>query len=149
MRVLLVVVTGVLSSILAVGAGGKDYPWKDGNSFEIYYVSGVESAYSPGQSISLEVQGRAVSTHVPPDPGHGFHVQAYIDHEDSSTSLAGANGEYNPRLRGWTVILEAPLEFKESYRLQVSLYCGVDDSLCADTYGRAAQATETFYFGVR
>ena len=111
--------------------------------------SGVESVYATGQSISLEVQGRAVSTHVPPDPEPGFHVQAYIGHEDSSSSLSGANEQYDPRLRGWTVTLEAPLEFKEGYRLQVSLYCGVDESPCAETYGRAAQATETFRFGVR
>ena len=149
MRVFLAVLVIVLSSTLAVATEREDYPWKDGNRFEIYYVDGVESIYSPGQSISLDVQGRALSTHVSPDPEHAFHVQAYIDHEDSSRSLAGANGEYDQRLRGWRVTLEAPREIKDGYRLQVSLYCGVDESLCAETYGRAAQTTKTFYFGIR
>ena len=149
MRECLAVLTIVLSLTFAVAAEPERYPWKNGNSFEIYYVDGAESAYSPGQSISLEVQGRALSTHVAPDPEYGFHVQAYIDHEDGSRSLAGANGKYDQRLRGWRVILEAPQETKEGYRLRVSLYCGVDDSLCADTYGRAAQTTKTFHFEIR
>jgi hypothetical protein len=33
--------------------------------------------------------------------------------------------------------------------LQVHLYCADDTSLCAETYGRAAQVVETFHFDVR
>ena len=149
MRVCLTVLTIVLSSIFAVAAEPEGYPWKSGHSFEIYDVDGFESVYSPGQPISLEVQGRALSTHVSPDPQHGFHVWADIDHEDSSRTLAWANGEYDERLRGWRVTLETPRELKEGYRLRISLYCAVDDSLCADTYGRAAKTTKTLYFEIR
>jgi hypothetical protein len=145
----LAVLSVVLSVSFAVAAEPEHYPWKHGNSFEIYYVEGAESVYFPGEAISLEVQGRALSTHVSPDPEHGFHVQASIDHQDASKSFAGANGDYDPHLRGWRVALEAPQEVKDRYRLRVSLYCGVDESLCADTYGRAAQTTKVFYFDVR
>ena len=149
MRVFLQVLILVLAATLEVAAERPDYPWKDGTSFEIYHVGGVDWVYSPGQTIALEVEGRALSTNVPPDPEHGFNVQAYIDHEDSSKSLAGANGEYDEALRGWRVELEAPREQKEKYRLQVSLYCSSDDCLCAKTYGRAAQVMKTFYFEIR
>lgn len=149
MRAFLKVLTIVLAATLAWAAEREGYPWKDGKTFEIYYVGGIDSVYSPGQSIRLEVEGRALSTNVPPDPEHGFHVQASIDHEDSSKSLAGANGEYDEGLGGWRVTLEAPRELKQGYRLQASLYCGLDESLCAETYGRAAQVTKTFYFEIR
>ena len=149
MRIFLKVLTIVLPATLAVAAEHDGYPWKEGNSFEIYHVGGIDSVYSPGQSLLLEVEGRALSTNVPPDPEHGFHVQAYITHEHSSKSLAGANGEYEQGLGGWRVTLEAPRELNEGYRLQVSLYCASDDSLCARTYGRAAQVTKTFYFEIR
>ena len=137
-------------ALIAPAAGQeREYPWKGGKSFEIYHVGGVDSVFLPGGSISLDVEGRALATHVSPEPENGFHVQAYIDHEDLSRSLAGGNGEWDDGLRGWRVELKAPTELRDHYRLRVSLYCGYDESACAETYGRAAQTSKTFYFDVR
>jgi hypothetical protein len=130
-------------------AAGDGYPWKNGDSFEIDYVGGTEHTFEPGARIELEVLGRSLSTNVPPDPEYGFHVQVSIDHPDLSRSVTGANGEWDEGLRGWFVTLAAPQEPLESYRLRVSLYCADDSSACAETYGRAAQVSETSYFDVR
>ena len=130
-------------------ADDEGYPWKNGNSFEIYRVDGAEPSFQPGARITLEVLGRSLATNVTPDPEHGFHVQASIDREDLARSVAGANGKWNDALGGWLVELIAPQEPRENYRLQVFLYCGDDMSPCAETYGRAAQVVETFYFEVR
>ena len=91
---------------------------------EVTLISGPVSIAPPPNVKTIQVttaaeMAAATKTALPPDPEHGFHVQAYIDHEDSSKSLAGANGEYDQRLRGWRVTLEAPRELKEGYRLQV------------------------------
>jgi hypothetical protein len=141
----------VITALLAASAlaAGNGYPWKNGNSFEIYRVDGVGRTFEARSRITLEVLGRSLSTNVPPDPEYGFHVQASIDHVDLSRSVAGANGEWNDGLRGWVVELAAPQEPRENYRLQVHLYCTKDASLCAETYGRAAQVVETFHFDVR
>jgi hypothetical protein len=142
-----------IASILAVSglavAGEYDYPWKDGNSFEIHHVDGVEYSYAPEARITLEVVGRALGTNVPPDPEYGFHVQATIDHPDLTRAISGGNGVWDPGLRGWKIEMKAPQELRDEYRLLVSLYCGQDESECAETYGRAAQVMEKFEFDVR
>ena len=89
----LAVVAALLAASGVVVADGDGYPWKNGNTFEIYRVNGVERTFQPGSRIALEVLGRSLSTNVPPDPEYGFHVQVSIDHADLSRSVAGANGE--------------------------------------------------------
>ena len=130
-------------------ADGDGYRWKDGHSFEIYRVSGVERTCEAGARITLEVFGRSISGNVDPDPKSGFNVQAYIDHVDLPEATTGANGKWKKDLHGWVVELSAPQEFHEDYRLQVSLYCATEPSPCSETYGRAAQVTETYHFDVR
>jgi len=124
------------------------YPFKNGRSFEIYSVDRVESTYSPGEQISLEVSGRSLSTNVPIEPESGFHVQVAIDSADLTHSEGRANGKYDEAARGWLADLHAP-DAPGEYRLMVFLYCSRDESPCAETFGRAAQVTETFYFEVR
>lgn len=124
------------------------YPFKDGRSFEIYSVDRVESTYSPGEQISLEVSGRSLSTNVPIEPESGFHVQVAIDSADLTHPEGRANGEYDEAARAWLADLHAP-DTPGEYRLTVFLYCSRDESLCAETFGRAAQVTETFHFEVR
>jgi hypothetical protein len=148
-RRLLTVVTAVLVASSVAVPVSSEYPWKNGNSFEIYRVDGVERAFEAGSQINLEVIGRSLSSNVAIDPESGFHVQAAISHADLSRSVAGANAEWNEGLRGWTVELVTPAEPRENYRLQVHVYCAKDDSPCAETFGRAAQVTETFHFDVR
>ena len=142
------VIAALLAAWGLTAGGGKEYPWKDGNKFEIHRVNGVERTCEAGSRITLEVFGRSVSTNVEPEPKSGFHVQASIDHEEDTKSRAGANGEWNEELNGWVVELVAPEKSRNHYRLQVFLYCADDTSECARTYGRAAQAVETFHFDV-
>jgi hypothetical protein len=145
----LTVIAALFAAAGVAVADGHSYPWKNGNSFEIYRVGGVERTFQAGSRITLEVLGRSLSTNVPPDPEYGFHVQASILHVDLSRAVAGANGEWNDGFHGWIVNLAAPQEPRENYRLQVHLYCADDASLCAETYGRAAQVVEIFHFDVR
>ena len=130
-------------------ADDQGFRWKDGNSFEISRVIGVKRSYQAGARIRLKVFGRSLSTDVAPDPKNGFNVQGYVDRLDPARAAVGANGEWKDGLDGWTVDLPAPQERGENYRLQVFLYCADDASLCAETYGRAAQVVETFHFDVR
>ena len=143
----LVSVAGLIATFGVAVADGDSYPWKSVSRFEIDNVEGIEYSYTAGVPIKLEVVGSASLSSVIPDPKSGFHVQASIDKEDLSRSVAGANGEWKDDLQGWVV--ELPGVEESRYRLQVSLYCADDASICAQTYGRAAQVTETFYIDVR
>ena len=138
----------VVAALALAAASNADYPWKNGDSFEIYRVDGVARTFDAEVRISLEVFGRSLDTNVAPDPESGFNVQAYIDHADVGRTVSAGNGQWDPSLRGWRVELTAPAQPRDQYRLQVSLYCGRDESLCAETYGRAAQVTSTFRFDV-
>ena len=148
MRKRVVALLFVGAALVLAAASNANYPWKNSDSFEIDRVDGVERIFESEAPISLEVFGRSTDRNVAPDPEFGFHVQAYIDHADVGRSISAGNGQWDPNLRGWRVELTAPAQPRDQYRLQVALYCGRDESLCAETYGRAAQVTSTFRFDV-
>ena len=122
--------------------------WKNGRCFAIERVDGVEPVYDENTKMTLKVLGRTVNADVDPEPKNGFCVQGYISHEGDAATIAGANGVWDEKLRGWYVQLPVPPGPREGYTLWIALYCCQDGSVCADTYGRAAQANATYTFDV-
>jgi len=79
----------------------------------------------------------------------GFNVQASIDDLAEKKSLSGTSGKYDENRRAWLITLNAPKDNTKLYELSVNLYCGKDESPCAEIYGRAAQTSKNLNLQVR
>lgn len=138
----------MLVAALSIPASAKEYPWKTLPPFEISFIDGYQETYSAGEPIIFYVEGKSHSK-VEAEPQAGFDVQAYILDSADKTNHSGTNGKYDENKQAWLVTLTAPKDNTKSYEISISLYCGKDESPCAEIYGRAAQVGRTLNLQVR
>ena len=111
-------------------------------------VSGVQSSYQPGQSISFTVSGVQLPSGQPATSASGFNVQAYVGLPGAASYLNGVNGSYNSALGAWQVIIPAP-STPGVYNLSAILYCGMTNGACAAQYNTpSSQVTKIVSFTV-
>ena len=143
-----VVITAMIMAAFSIPASANEYPWKTLPPFEISFVDGYQETYNAGDQIVFYVEGKSPSR-VEAEPQAGFDVQAYIVDQTAKRNHTGTNGKYDENRRAWLVTLTAPKDNTKSYEISVSLYCGKDESPCAEIYGRAAQTQKTLNLLVR
>jgi len=124
----------------------SEYPWKTQPPFEISFIDGFQDIYNPGEQFSFYVEGK--SSHIDMGPKSGFSVTAYIQDQQNVT-IGHAVGKYDANRSAWLINLAAPSDDTRAYNVMIYLYCGKDDSQCADTYGRAAQTEKILQLKVR
>ena len=112
-------------------------------SLSIESVSGLQSAYQPGQPVSFTINGLQLPSSQPADSGDGFNVQAYISTlAPTQTTMTGENGSFNSATGLWSVTLIAPSNVG-TYNLSVALYCG--NSPCSAQYPNgSSQVSQNF-----
>ena len=143
-----IIIAVVTMAVFTIPAAAYEYPWKTLPPFEISFIDGYLTTYAAGEQIVFYVEGKSPSR-VEAEPRSGFNVQAYIVDKTATRNYAGANGEYDEKKGAWLIRLTAPKDNTKPYELSVSLYCGKDESPCAEIYGRAAQTSKTFNLQVQ
>ena len=143
-----VINVAIILALYSIQAVAFEYPWKTQPPFEISFVDGYQEFYEAEERISFYVEGRSPAG-IETAPQHGFNVQVHISDPAAQKSHSAANGAYDENRRAWLVELSAPKDNTKSYTLDISLYCGIDNSQCAEIYGVAAQTTKTFNLQVR
>jgi hypothetical protein len=139
----------MLSAPVFIATAGVEYPFQNGNSFEISRVDDLNSYFAPNVLVEISVKYRTRGSRVDCTPENGFHLQAYITDPDvPEHSIGGFNGKYDDSRDEWYFELKVPSEVKKNYELEIALYCGSDEALCAEEYGRAARTSEAYYFEV-
>jgi len=113
-------------------------------------IEGVKQTYGTDESFNLTIKALEKNGSLAMQT-KGFSMQAYVTkftekevYTDAKT-VYGGNTEYNNGY--WTTGPIGPFT-TGLYRLEVSLYCGLDKSYCAKTYGVARQVTYTYCFQV-
>jgi hypothetical protein len=142
------VIAAIVMALFSIQAAAYEYRWKTLPPFEISFIDGYRGTYDEGEEIIFYVEGRSPSK-IEAEPQNGFNVQAYIDDPAEKKSLSATNGKYDENRRAWLITLNAPKDNTKSYVLSVSLYCGRDESPCAEIYGKAAQTLKNLNLQVR
>ena len=113
-------------------------------------IEGVKQTYGTDESFNLTIKALEKNGSLAMQT-KGFFMQAYVTkftekeiYTDAKT-VYGGNAEYNNG--SWTIGQIGPFA-TGLYRLEISLYCGLDESYCAKTYGVARQVTYTYWFKV-
>lgn len=138
----------ILVVLFSMPASAYEYKWKTLPPFEISFIDGYNETYGTGELIHFYVEGKSPSK-VEAEPQAGFNVQAYIIDTTNKKTLAGTSGEFDENKRAWLIKLKAPEDNTKTYELSVSLYCGKDESQCAEIYGRAAQTMKVLNLQVQ
>jgi hypothetical protein len=146
MKQIVITVIGVV--LFSIPVVADEYPWKTLPPFEIWFIDGYQETYDAGEQIVFYVEGRSHSL-IEAEPQTGFNVQASIFDSAGNKTYSGTNGKYDENKRAWLITLTAPKDNTKSYRLSVSLYCGKDESPCAEIYGRAAQTSKSLFLQIR
>lgn len=116
-------------------------------AFLIATVSAPKTTYNPGERIAVSFYGKEPDqTYATPD--EGFWSQAYIYDSGRTTQYDGGNATFDKTTSKWSVSLFAPSDTTKTYIFELSLYCGLDDSLCAKRYGIGAQLDKVFNFSL-
>lgn len=118
-----------------------EYPWKVPTPFEISFVDGFTGVYPIGEQIVFHVEGRS-PVKVDALPNNGFAVSAAIYDVPRSRIIQSVVGNFDEARRAWQLAFSAPSDNSISYEVEIHLYCGKDESQCAEIYGRAAQTTK-------
>jgi hypothetical protein len=130
------------------GSIARQYPgWKTPQHFEISSVIGYQEVYNADEPIVFYVEGK--SDKIDLEQSTGFYMQARIDEFPRTRPVSFAKVQYDPDKRAWQINLTAPKDNTKTYEIQLHLYCGFDDSLCATTYGRAAQVEKILPLKIR
>lgn len=107
-------------------------------------VSGLQSSYQVGQSISFTLNGVQLPSDKPADSSDGFNVQASLSANGGLSNINGVNGAYNSATGLWNVTLLAP-STPGTYALSVALYCANTNASCYAQYANAAtQVSKSF-----
>ena len=146
MNQILMVVMAI--AVFSIPAEAYEYKWKTLPPFEISFIDGYKESYGAGEPMIFYVEGKSPSK-VEAEPQTGFNVQAYIVDTTAKKNYAGATGEYDENKRAWLIKLTAPKDNTKTYEVSVRLYCGKDESPCAEIYGRAAQTSKTLNLQVQ
>lgn len=137
--------------ILLMDFGGKRVTSKEftivGNDFTVPYISGVKSAYAPGEAIVITLRGVEYDGS-PASPEGGFAVWASINNSDPSRR--NIQGTYDANSKSWRVTLTAPHippSALGSYQLSVLLRCSNED-LCLAKYASPIGRSRSFNFNL-
>jgi len=142
------VLVTIFMSLFSIQAAAYEDPWKTLPPFEISFIDGYQGAYDAEEQIVFYVEGKSPSR-IEAEPQAGFDVQAYIVDPAEKRNHSGANGKYDENKRAWLITMKAPKDNSKTYELSVLLYCGKDDSPCAEIYGKAAQTSKTLSLQIR
>lgn len=136
------------STIATAGTTPRQYPgWKTPQHFEISSIIDYQEVYNADEPIIFYVEGK--SDKIDLEQSTGFYMQARIDEYPRTKTVSFAKVQYDPDKRAWQIKLTAPKDNTKDYEIELFLYCGFDDSLCATTYGRAAQVEKILHLKVR
>lgn len=113
--------------------------------FDIVSILGAKSSYAAGEVMKLNIETKN-GDGTPADPGKSFNVQARLLDVDNQGVWSG-NATYDPNAQVWH--LDIPIR-EGTYRVQVSLYCGVEklDSICGQEYGYNHQVDKYVNFAM-
>lgn len=129
-------------------ASSDDYPWKTQPPFEVSGVEGFASSYLAGNLLSFHVMGKSY-VDIDAESKNGFSVSAAIYDVPRTKTFQTVAGTYDEAKRGWQIDFTAPTDSSLSYEIEILLYCGKDDSKCAEIYGIAAQTTKRMPLYIR
>ena len=148
--VILIILLTATSSLAFAGATApsNEYPWKTQPPFEVIDADGYQSSYQAGDPISFYVIGKSY-VEIDAEPKNGFSVSAAIYDVPRTKSFQSVTGKYDEAKHGWQVDFTTPKDSSLSYEIEIHLYCGQDDSRCAEIYGISAQTTKQMSFSVR
>lgn len=134
------------ANVIPGKAPRPEYNWKTRLPFEISHVDGFTGVFTAGKPIELSVEGHSPAIEVKVVPDEGFRLTARIFDEARTMSFGTAHGEYDAKKQAWQVSMEAPDDVTQSYEMEIFLYCAIDESRCAEIYGRAAQTSKALSF---
>lgn len=133
--------TGLLAAYICTCAYADEYPWKTQPPFEITSIDGLLSGYLAGSPISFYVIGKSY-VDIETEPKNGFSVSAAVYDVPRTKTFQSVTGKYDEEKHGWQVDFTSPQNSSLSYEIELQLYCGKDESQCAQIYGISAQTTK-------
>src|SRR3989344_1995508 len=111
------------------GCSGQSITGPD--KLSVIYVSGINSVYSPGQTINLVVKGTESIDGGPGTPEEGYNVQVYWRLADvSAKSGQGVNATYNSQTQYWNAQFTAPTDSSKTYIVEAVFYCSNASLVC-------------------
>lgn len=147
----LFIIVFILTAIYTPASAGttpRQYPgWKTPQHFEVSAIDGYQEVYNAGEPIVFYVEGK--SDKISLEQSTGFYMQGRIYDYPRTKSVVSAKIKYDSDRRAWQVQLIAPQDNTKEYEIVLHLYCGFDDSLCAITYGKAAQVEKILPLKIR
>ncbi len=115
------------------------------NVFFIDSMYPIKTVMSSGEAIPISIVVKEPDgTYATPD--EGFAAQAYIYDVPRTKTIAGTNLIESQNAYKATMYAPALLG---SYQLSISVYCGLDNSVCEKRYGRARQIQNEINFEVQ
>lgn len=134
-------------SVSGTAISAPEYQWKVSTPFEVSFVDGFMGVYQAGEPIVFHVEGRS-PVQIEALPENGFSLAAAIYDVPRSRTIQSVAGNFDETRRAWQVTFTAPGDNAISYEVEIHLYCGRDESQCAEIYGRAAQTTKLLSLNV-
>lgn len=124
-------------------ASAEDRPWRmSGQHYSIASVYGYQKVYSPGEEISIYVEGHSPDQ-IEAEPAAGFNVEASMTNDAINKTIANARSEYDESKRAWLVKFKAPSDFNSEYHVHVYFGCFTEGAPCEYVYGRNSRAVKS------
>ena len=109
-------------------------------------IIGSQSNYSPGQTIKFNVKGIASDGSVGL-PTKGFNVQAWMQGPNGTVQIGGVyqsfNATYDANSALWNVVMTAPSDASQTYKIEVAFYCSNSSAGCS-----SGQINKSFTFNL-